>query len=88
MPTVMALALSVGTGWGTRTVHPPRHASPRSEQANAKERGARLWLSHSKQGCENFWVHFRSSQQLIQANLQVKENLLPSLVVSQGVDKT
>lgn len=34
---------------------------------------------------EDFWIHFRSSQQLTQANLQVKEDLLPSLAVSQGI---
>lgn len=33
---------------------------------------------------EDFWIHF----QLTQANLQVTENFLPSLTVSQGIDKT
>lgn len=37
---------------------------------------------------EDFWIHFGSSQQLTKAKLQVTENFLPSLTVSQGIDKT
>lgn len=82
---------AVGTGWDTFTAHLPCWTSPSlgiSKQADMEGKGTGLEahivaLLQEALG-EDFWIHF----QLTQANLQVTENFLPSLTVSQGIDKT
>lgn len=83
IPVVASLVLGMGTGWDTCTTQPLTLHPPQTPQTQTK--GAPNYPQQARG--EDFWLCFRSSQQQSQTSLPVKENLLPSLAVSQGIDK-